>query len=178
MALDLSLQTGIDNTDGDFLNGKIKNNQTLSGEGVNQDIVQFFQKLMDNAGLSPNGNEDNEANGYQFIDALLKYVNDGLLTKVIEIGDWDMDADSFKFIPHGIAGGSTKIKDVQVAIRKDSDENDIIWKIDSGISARNGDLSWDDDNINPARAAGELFDSTIYNETSYNRGEITIRYEL
>ena len=178
MAKDLSLQTGIDNGDANFLNGKLVNNATLAGEGINQDIVQFFQKLMDNAGLSANGNEDNELNGYQFIDALLKYVNDGLLTKVIDIGDWDMDTDSFKFIPHGIAGGSTKIKDVQVAIRKDSDENDIIWKIDSGSPTTNGTLSWDDDNINPSRVAGELFDSTTYDETSYNRGEITIRYEL
>jgi hypothetical protein len=178
MAKDLSLQTGIDNTDGDFLNGKIKNNQTLAGKGVNQDIVQFFQKLMSNAGFVANGNEDNEVNGYQFVDALLKFVNDGLLTKVIEIGNWDMDADSFKFIAHGIAGGSNKIKTVYVAIRKDSDENDIMWAIDSGSPNVNGTYSWDDDNINPSRAAGELFDSTVYDETSYNRGWITIRYEL
>lgn len=69
---DLSLQQGIDNSDADFLNGKIKDHETLVGEGVNQDPIQFFQKLMNLAGLTPNGNEDNEANGYQLIEALKK----------------------------------------------------------------------------------------------------------
>ena len=173
MARDLSLQPGIDNGDANFLNGKLVNSQTLAGEGINQDIVQFFQKLMDNAGLAANGNEDNELNGYQFIDALLKYVNDGLLTKIIDLDDWDMVATSFLFVPHGITDGHTKIRDVQCIIRKDSGENNVIWKIDS---EGNGTLSWDETNIVPSRDAGGVFNSTTYDETSYNRGWITIRY--
>lgn len=72
MARDLSAQQGVDNTDGDYVNGKLVDgvNGTLVGEGINQDIVQYFQKLMDLAGLSPNGDPDNEVNGYQFITAL------------------------------------------------------------------------------------------------------------
>lgn len=67
---DLSAQTGIDNTDGNYLNGKLASSQTLVSIGVNQDIIQFFQKLMDLASLSPNNLDDNEANGYQLISAL------------------------------------------------------------------------------------------------------------
>lgn len=73
MAKDLSLQTGV-TADANFLNGKIVNNVTLVGEGVNQDPIQFFQKLMSLASITPNGNPDNEANGYQFVSALLDYI--------------------------------------------------------------------------------------------------------
>lgn len=73
MAKDLSVQTGVQ-PDANFLNGKLVDNITLVGEGVNQDIIQFFQKLMDLASITPNGNSDNEANGYQFISALLDYI--------------------------------------------------------------------------------------------------------
>jgi hypothetical protein len=41
---DLSAQTGI-GTDVNFLNGNLVDDQTLVGEGINQDLVQFFQKL-------------------------------------------------------------------------------------------------------------------------------------
>jgi hypothetical protein len=76
MARDLSLQDGIDNTDPDFINGKVVDNQTTVGEGINQDIIQFFQKLMDDSPFVANGNPDNEANGYQFVSALVDKITD------------------------------------------------------------------------------------------------------
>lgn len=69
MAKDLSNATGI-GTDSDFLNGNLVDLQTLFDEHIYQDIVQFHQKNMHDAGISPNGNFDNEANEYQLIDAL------------------------------------------------------------------------------------------------------------
>ena len=60
--------------DSDYLKGKIKNGETLVGEHIYQDIVQFFQKLVDNAGITPSGNPDNEVNGYQFISALNTHI--------------------------------------------------------------------------------------------------------
>jgi len=78
MAKDISTTTGI-GTDADFLNGNIVDEQTVAGEIINQDMVQFFQKLMSLAGLTPNGDFDNEANGYQFVTALKafnKYYNE------------------------------------------------------------------------------------------------------
>ena len=66
---DLSAQTGI-GTDADFLNGNLVDDQTEINEGINQDLVQFFQKLAALAALAPNGLPDNETNGYQLITAL------------------------------------------------------------------------------------------------------------
>ena len=61
-------------TNPDFLNGNLEQLITLASNIVHQDPIQFFQKLMDLASLSPNGNFDNEANGYQLIDALKSYI--------------------------------------------------------------------------------------------------------
>lgn len=66
----------IDLTDPNFLLGRIKNNTGANdGTPVNEfvygDIHQFFAKLLNLAGLVPNGFPDNEANGYQTIDALI-----------------------------------------------------------------------------------------------------------
>ena len=66
---DLSAQTGI-GTDAGFLNGNLVDDQTEINEGINQDLVQFFQKLAALAALAPNGLPDNETNGYQLITAL------------------------------------------------------------------------------------------------------------
>jgi len=72
MARDLSNAPGI-GTDSDFLNSnRIKNNKTTVGEYVYQDIVQFFQKILSLAGITPNDNFDNEINGYQLVDAYKK----------------------------------------------------------------------------------------------------------
>lgn len=73
MAQDLSKATGIE-VDSNYLNGKLKDKQTRVNAFINQDIVQFFQKLMDEAGFSPNDLDDNETNGYQFIDALISRI--------------------------------------------------------------------------------------------------------
>lgn len=66
----------IDLSNPDYLLGRIKNN-TGAGDGtpVNEfvygDIHQFFAKLLNLAGLVPNGLPDNETNGYQTIDGLI-----------------------------------------------------------------------------------------------------------
>ena len=74
MAKDLSTATRI-GTDPDFLNGDLidetgSNNGTLLDTTILQDIAQFFQKLLNLAGITPNGNFDNEVNGYQLVQAL------------------------------------------------------------------------------------------------------------
>lgn len=73
MAKNLSLAPGI-GSDVNFLNGNIVDLQTIVNSHINQDIVQFFQKLMSVASLSANNNFDNEANGYQFIEAFKNYL--------------------------------------------------------------------------------------------------------
>ena len=80
MARDLSAQPGIGN-DGNFLNGNLVDNQTVVGEGVNQDMVQIWQKLLDLAGITPHALADNESTGYQLLQALIFLINSEAYTK-------------------------------------------------------------------------------------------------
>jgi hypothetical protein len=80
MARNLSAQTGI-GTDPNYLNGNLVDFQTLVGEGINQDIVQLLQKLLDLGAIVPNGLPDNETNGYQMLQALIALVNSEAYTK-------------------------------------------------------------------------------------------------
>jgi len=80
-----------------YLKGKVEDSETVVGEDLNNDIVQFFVKLMNLAGISPNGTFDNETNGYQFIDALkaITTVNPSWITGTLEDG-WSGLVDYFK----------------------------------------------------------------------------------
>lgn len=71
MAQDITNATGIE-TDAAYPSGvKIKDGQTVVNAFINQDIVQFFQKLMKIAAITPNDLDDNETNGYQFYTAMV-----------------------------------------------------------------------------------------------------------
>lgn len=79
MAKDLTLAEGIEN-DSDFPSGvKLQDGQTVVNSHINQDIVQFFQKMMKEANITPNGQFDNEANTYQFLNALYGTLRKNLL---------------------------------------------------------------------------------------------------
>lgn len=72
--------TNIDNSNPAYLNGRIvDDNGSGNGTPVNEflygDKHQFFEKLMALAGISPNGQPENEINGYQLIDALHAFAN-------------------------------------------------------------------------------------------------------
>ena len=71
MSKDTTNVPGMDNATAGYLAGKIKDGETLVGEELYNDIMQFFQKIMSLAGLAANDDYDNENNGYQFVDALI-----------------------------------------------------------------------------------------------------------
>lgn len=302
---DLSLADGI-GSDVNYLNGNIVDGQTVIGEHINQDLIQLWQKLVDDASIVPNGNFDNETNSYQLKDALefavrvfqaantaninevydlnptpialdgtktityttglgaviqitgdvtnytlehiaaspgyyageklylyiggsqnitIKHGTGGqdittpkgvdviatpgtlielvadqvfpinwnilasskplqaqaiyLETKVIEIGDWDMDANQSPAgaIPHGLADFN-KIRNISAIIRDDGNSQTFhIWHCDlSGVTA--GSVKASSTNIILDRISGGSFDSTSFDSTSYNRGWITITYEV
>ncbi len=50
--------------------GYIEDGTTVIGEGINQDIVQFLQKLAIDADITENDLPENVTNGYQLIEAL------------------------------------------------------------------------------------------------------------
>jgi hypothetical protein len=76
----LANQTGVQAPDADYPKGRIVNNQTIINEEINGDIIITFQKLVDLAGISENGNPDNETNGYQLLQALAAYIRSLLST--------------------------------------------------------------------------------------------------
>jgi hypothetical protein len=102
-----------------------------------------------------------------------------LKTKVIDIGDWNMDTTSTVSVSHGLGNpGFKSIRSVTVIIRDDNDA--FVYPLDYGVSAsdttRQGYIgAWTTD-ISLKRLTGGLFDNTTFDSTSYNRGWITITY--
>ena len=103
-----------------------------------------------------------------------------LHTKIIEIGDWNMDATITVAVVHGIADFK-KIRTVTVMIRNNTDSiyHPFIITDNSGADLHIG--GWinfvNSTTVSLDRITGGLFDTTSYNSTSYNRGWITIVYE-
>lgn len=134
------------------------------------DYVQFFERLMDLSAIPPNGLPDNDANGYQLMEALLTIT--GGLIKIIPIGTWNMDSTPAISIAHGLNRG--KIRDVSCII---TDDNDIL----SALLNSGGEgaiAAMDDINITLSRTNAGFFDSTAFDDTTVNRGYVTIRYVL
>ena len=103
--------------DVDFPYGDLRDNPgDGTGTPVNRnmlsDPLQFFQKLADEAGITPNGLVDNEYNGWQSWEALRTiYPNN---QKTIQ-STWNMDTDSTLNVTHGIAD-FTKIRSISVMV--------------------------------------------------------------
>ena len=96
--------------------------------------------------------------------------------KIIEIGDWDMDATALLGVAHGLVDYK-KIRSISVIIRDDSD---IVYYplnyIDDLVPLSGGISIIGTTNITLNRITGAKFDSVTFNSTSYNRGWITINY--
>jgi hypothetical protein len=98
-----------------------------------------------------------------------------LLTKVIEIGDWNMDTNSSTFFPHASLFDYTKVRTINVIIRNDA--NSVFIPLDSPITpSAVGYFSINGTNIALFRATGGQFDNSAYSSTSYNRGWVTVTY--
>lgn len=77
--INLSTVVGIE-ADATYPSGyRLKTLQTVVDESWLQDIVQFFQKMMEDGNITPNGLFDNETNTYQTLTALLKYLRKNCL---------------------------------------------------------------------------------------------------
>lgn len=105
----------------------------------------------------------------------------GLVLKILEIGDWDMDADVSVSITHGVSGSpmtsGSGMSILSVDIRKDSGFVYSALGVGSaGGTTNNLEIYWDNTTITLVRANGGDFDSTNYN-SSGNRGWVTIAYQ-
>jgi hypothetical protein len=103
-------------------------------------------------------------------------------TKVIEIGDWNMDTSTAKTVSHGL-DDVEKVISLDVLIRTDSGESQNTKTVLPLIGG-NADASYDlpaNVGLSPTLVrmqieGGSFWDSVIFNSTSYNRGWIIIKY--
>ncbi len=101
-----------------------------------------------------------------------------LYTKVIEIGDWNMDGTGFVDVVHNLT--LTKIRMVSVLIINDAET--ISYNLINSVSGtvdlyRGGWFDIDAANVTLNRSTNGFFDDTDFNATSFNRGWVTITYE-
>lgn len=108
-----------------------------------------------------------------------------LKTKVIAIGDWNMQSTVDLSIASGVSNLQQTLRSIDVMIRKDNDSelnpflSSIMQLGGGGISNNQGSVNIDSGNfINLRRTAASIYDSTNYDSTSFNRGWITIVYEV
>jgi hypothetical protein len=174
---------------GDVKDDSGANDGTPYDRATNSDYFQFFAKMLFESGITPNDLIENDTNGFQYFEALLKAVNlnpsSGVIetgssvtikTKVIEIGDWDMDATVFVTVAHGIADFH-KIRSVNVLIRNDANTSYVpIDTFADGVKPA-GIYGFDTNTVDLFRTSAGHFDSVSFDSTSYNRGFITITYE-
>lgn len=103
--------------------------------------------------------------------------------KIIEIGDWDMDALVSVTVAHGIAD-ITKIRKVSALIRPDADAAapNYRYPIQVGdglvLTDLQGFCTLLDTDVGVSRAAAGFFDSVDFDTAAnFNRGWIVIEYE-
>lgn len=195
MAIKLLSKPNVDGVSASYPYGNIRDNPgdntgTPVSKEVYADFHQFFERLMAQAGVTHNGNPDNATFGFQYIQALearmaqvaaadvsLLNVNGGtkLNKTIVDIGDWNMDADATKNVTHGVAD-FTKIRQVTAVVRNDADNN--YSPLDAIISGNipGGVNSFNATTVVLNRVAGGFYDNSAYDSTSYNRGWIVIEH--
>ena len=98
-----------------------------------------------------------------------------VLTKIIDIGDWDMPTDLSISVTHGLTFAN--IRSVQALIRNDADT--LHYDFASTNSSSQTGLNFirvETQIVKITQATSSLFNSTDFDATSYNRGWITIQY--
>jgi hypothetical protein len=99
----------------------------------------------------------------------------GLATRSIDIGTWDMNADTTKLVAHGLTGAN--IRKVSVSIRADNESDVVDLNYDDSTGTGEQGHSWDNSDIIMSRKLNGFFDDTFYDSIpGNNRGWITISY--
>ena len=95
----------------------------------------------------------------------------GLNIKIVNIGDWNIDADSETTVAHGLT--LSKIRSISVIIRNDANNEH------RDLGAQTGGTSsfqWIYANATNIVLRADSFANTNYDSTGYNRGWVTIHY--
>jgi hypothetical protein len=99
-------------------------------------------------------------------------------TRVVEIGDWNMDTATSKSVTHGL--DVTKIIGVSGVIRNDTDSNRYALTPGMYVKVTSNHLqAWITSIVSTViylEHAGEQYNNTNFDSTSYNRGWLVIQY--
>jgi hypothetical protein len=161
---------------------------TISEETAAAGVTIDGVLLKDSEVTTDTINEKTGANGVDIDSCLIKdggveAVTDqgggaNLLTKVVDIGDWDMDATASVTVAHGIT--YTKIRSVSAIVRNDADDTysplTPAYVTVAGGTIEGAIRFINSTTVNLERLTGGLYDSVSYDSTSYNRGWLTITY--
>lgn len=96
---------------------------------------------------------------------------DGLHTTVIAIGDWDMDTTQQVTVAHGLT--LSKIRSISAIVYADTGIG--IYDF-NGFNGEGNAVYADGTSVALDRLTGGYFDNTGFNQTSFNRGWITIQH--
>ncbi len=110
---------------------------------------------------------------------MLALRDNSLPYKIIEIGDWDMDATVGVSVTHGLT--LANIRSVSALIRSDGDTiySQLAGDVDeSGATAEAQIADIGSSAVALTRQTGGQFDAAAYNATSFNRGWVTIFHVL
>jgi hypothetical protein len=112
-----------------------------------------------------------------------KFDDYGLRRKTVEIGDWDMNTAASATVAHGLSATAWKnIRSVEIIIRNDVGGTDAYYNDshdEATTSSGSGGVEVnkiDSTNVTLNRASPGAFDSTSFEDTSYNRGWVTVWY--
>ena len=98
--------------------------------------------------------------------------------KILDIGDWDMDTSPTKNVAHGLT--LADIRSIVVVIRSDAAWGGELYELTNGTGTDNtsqGYWTVEATNVELVRLGGGDWDGTsAFDDTSYNRGWITITY--
>jgi hypothetical protein len=153
----------------------IASDSTLEwSDGVIRDLHRIDKLALTNA-VTGSGLADYNGVTVKYLSQFIPKSDDVILrTKVVNIGDWNMDTTGSLSVAHGLT--LANIRTIEVVIRNDA--NDKYYPSACRVSTGMENLiQWADaTNINLFREAASEFDSVDFDSTSYNRGYITIQY--
>ena len=102
--------------------------------------------------------------------------HNGLKVKIINIGDWNMDAVNEVSLSHGVTAANIRNIAVQIICDDGVGYNTFPLNHDPNGTGVEGFFSFSAGYVVLTRIGGGLFDSTAFDSTSFNRGYITIWY--
>jgi hypothetical protein len=104
--------------------------------------------------------------------------NTRLAVVTLEIGDWDMDANDTVDVFHNLGDKWKSIRSISVILRHDNDDTYYDLFSASGTNLQASINSITNEYVQLWRANGSWWDGVNYDSTNYNRGWVTIWYEV